>query len=641
MKGTFFSTDFVKDKNGAYKFLELNTDTAVSDTEAFASDVDLAEWFEFLENSSINTLEIIYKVEPHTNIVDIIKQKVSLNASFITQVVEHIESNDSIYPTPVQDGDNKFILRLAYDDSAILDSLYAKNSLNPLLLLNENNLGDVCIPMYYSSSTSFVNTLENYQEKDNLPDLVIKRNSTVTSNVDFYKVKGEQISGSFVTSSQNISTRVLDFINSYSTPESYISNFAIHSSSIEDNVAQSLRIYSIVTVGSEGQNVFHIYTKNVQAAFSLPALLDNDLSNHFKLPSKHYFELSTSTSKEKRVIDHGVFETERFISASGEPLGLNEVKVGDILESFHIEGLPDSSDYGEYTNWFITGSQLLENSYLTSSTVVAKHSKLLESNELVEIKLEGDTEYRYYDSGISMLVFESSSNTTRFISSRKLTKDNHWVYNKEGVPVGFIEANAIILHEPTGSIFTVDVEPTDIIITEGAGIGTVGLIVHNFDCFVAGTKITMEDHSQKNIEEIQVGEKVCTYNTNTHKLEYKTVLETFSQYHSGVGDDYIVNLKFNNGTINFNTNSHPYYVRDKGLCSVRPDITLEKYNLKVNQLEVGDVTYNLSNEFNLEEIVIEKINEFREPVVTYNLFNVENNHNYFANNILVHNKTVN
>lgn len=645
MKGTFFSTDFVKHKDGDYRFIELNTDTSEGDINSFSSGIDLTEWFQFLQDSNIDTVEIIYKRKLHAQIVDVFKEKISADATFITNIVEHIENIDTVFPTEVEDANNKFILRLAYDENAVLDSVYAKNSLNPLLLLNENNSGGDCLPLYYSSSTDYVNTLEISTNPTNLPDLVVKSNSNTTSSVEFFKLKGELINGSYAASAENLQDRIDDFISTNVDPNSYVSNFLIHSDSIEDNVVQSLRMYSIVTVVDGEPNVFHLYQFNGQASFSLPTSLDTDLSEHYKLPKRHYYELSTATSKEKKLNQHGIFETERFISSSDEPVGIEDVKIGDVLKSYHIDGLPDSDNNSDYISWYITGNSLGENSHPTTSTVINIFSQPLESNELIEIKIQGDTEYRYYDPGVSTLVYESSSNETKFISTSKLLKDNHSIFNENGELSSLDESNIIILNNPTGNIFTVDVEPTDIIITEGSGLGTMGLVIHNFgnyvpDCFIAGTKITMNDFSQKNIEDIVVSDRVCTYNLETSEFESNNVKEILTQRHTGKDDDYTVIVNFNNENTNHNTNSHPYYVKGKGWSSYRPDITLSKYGLAVELLEVGDIVFELTSNRTLNEIIVTGIEEYREPVVTYNLSRVENNHNFFANNILVHNKFV-
>ncbi|MES2863289.1 MAG: DUF6443 domain-containing protein [Bacteroidota bacterium] len=153
-------------------------------------------------------------------------------------------------------------------------------------------------------------------------------------------------------------------------------------------------------------------------------------------------------------------------------------------------------------------------------------------------------------------------------------------------------------------------------------------------CFIAGTKVTMADFSLKNIEDIKIGDLVQTYNTETNTIEAKEVLlPEISK------SDTFVEIKFEDGTFNTNTQSHPYYVLNKGWCSYDSKEAIRKYNVTVGDLKAGDYVYKLNSNGTMENIKIIsiKIIEFKQK--TYNLSNVKDNHNFFANGILVHNRS--
>jgi len=151
-------------------------------------------------------------------------------------------------------------------------------------------------------------------------------------------------------------------------------------------------------------------------------------------------------------------------------------------------------------------------------------------------------------------------------------------------------------------------------------------------CFVAGTKITMADGSHKNIEDVKIGDMVLTTNMETMELEPNRVLELASPIHED-----IVHLTFEHSE-NKNTFDHPYYVKGKGWSSYKPEWTKQRYGIDAKQLEVGDICYFLDEDFKLQESKLLSIEEIWGEVQTYNLKRVENNHNFFANSILVHNK---
>ncbi len=153
-------------------------------------------------------------------------------------------------------------------------------------------------------------------------------------------------------------------------------------------------------------------------------------------------------------------------------------------------------------------------------------------------------------------------------------------------------------------------------------------------CFVAGTKISMADGSLKNIEDVSVGDIVLTVNMDTMEVEPNRVLELASPVHEDM-----VNLVFEDSE-NTNTFDHPYFVKGKGWCSYKPVLTQRRYGIQADQLEVGDICFVLDQNKNLKETCLVGIKEELGNVQTYNLYEVEDNHNFFANGVLVHNKEI-
>ena len=120
MKGTLFSADFVKNVDGDAKLLEINTDTACIDN--LASNIDFTDFYQVLSDNSITDLQVIYK----SNQQSIIDRLEAQKPGGVT-ITKHQELRSSIFPTTIADAADRFILRLAYDENALLDVIYAKN----------------------------------------------------------------------------------------------------------------------------------------------------------------------------------------------------------------------------------------------------------------------------------------------------------------------------------------------------------------------------------------------------------------------------------------------------------------------------------------------------------------------------------
>ncbi len=129
-------------------------------------------------------------------------------------------------------------------------------------------------------------------------------------------------------------------------------------------------------------------------------------------------------------------------------------------------------------------------------------------------------------------------------------------------------------------------------------------------CFLAGTKIKMADGTQKNIEDMVVGDKISTFKSETdHTLVTAEVEETFRHVVKGY-------LVINNQL--FVTPVHRIFINN----SWRP----------IGEAKVGDVMLGVNG----NPVKIFSIEKRDATVVVYN-FKVKDYHTYIANGIYVHN----
>ena len=158
-------------------------------------------------------------------------------------------------------------------------------------------------------------------------------------------------------------------------------------------------------------------------------------------------------------------------------------------------------------------------------------------------------------------------------------------------------------------------------------------ITHNLgSCFVAGTKILMGDNTEKNIEDVVEGDIVISFNETTLENEPKEVIGLKQPVHSTM-----VKYHFANGGDVSCTYDHPIYVGNYEIASITPSVTNDRYDIPgktTRQIVVGD-TIHLSNG---STSTIDEIEDL--PMLDYQtyLITVADNHNFYANGILVHNK---
>ena len=158
-----------------------------------------------------------------------------------------------------------------------------------------------------------------------------------------------------------------------------------------------------------------------------------------------------------------------------------------------------------------------------------------------------------------------------------------------------------------------------------------GLLVHN-KCFPEGTQITMADGTKRNIEDVEIGDKVLTYNEKTELKEFGYVTDIESPI-----DDHLYII--NDGIIK-TTRDHPFYTRKSDgeivWAAVDKEATIKKmpYLFFVEELNIGDEIFTDEGTW----VKICKMEYEAGEFQVYNLLGITNNPNFYANGFLVHNR---
>lgn len=613
MKGTLFSADFVKDSNGNLRLLELNTDTGFINQELV--NFDFSNFKQILVDNNISELDIIYKTEFQEKFVNQLTISMAPDISLINL---HKEDIDTIYPTQVQDSDAKFILRLAYDESALFDSEYCKNRLNVFNLFTDNSINDYCVGYFHSSSLGEKNTLTKEINPNNIPDATIKDISELHDPINFFKI-GSQ------TENESEEDRWNNFTTENISEDKLIEQYHFHPTSVdENNHITSYRFFGLV-YGSN-LDVITLHTYRISSIFDLPTdltpeIVENQYTN--KIANHHYYEFTTNLFKSDSA---GILSTHEILTNEDTYKPISELVVGDYVKSYHLSG---STEEQSKANFSFPTSTFPSGSHLTSSIVIWKKFENLKYNSMFELKVDSDS----FFCGIrkSFLVFDSSSDTGSFKTIHTIDSETDYLYDINANLIDIDELNFYVTTDNNLTYVELDVEDADTYIINGStAINSV--VSSNAPCFVAGTQILLENGLTKNIEDVVVGDYVVSFDLKNNEPKVSEVLNIFSKK-----IDKIVEYKFSNGNILRATLDHPIYVINKGWCSYSEKISnsLYKLNEPVKKIEINDVVKLHTNETELVEMQL-----IEETHTVYNLSEIKPFHNYFANDILVHNRPV-
>jgi intein/homing endonuclease len=608
MKGTLFSSDYVIDANSELRLVEINTDTGFIQN-TFDSRYDFTDLYTLWSANNITNLTIIYK-EFQTNLVEYIQTDVASNATFITSVTLQKERNFDIYPEVVEDSAEKFILRLAYDESAIFDSNYCKSKTKLLNLFHEYT-ASAMVPEYYASSSAYLSDgllSSSVNDGGHMPDVCIK--ATWTEAPVQFGFLGTQ-EGATDTE------RYTNLIGELDLSVYHVEKFHYNEAQVDNEKVQSIRSYDVLYSDS-GLKVINIARYKVEGNFTIPQsdtqrftedYLESNIIN--KLNVKHSFEFGTKYLQAKKP---GIFVSHSMIDSSNNPIQLSELNVSQSVKGFYIPGLPDGDSTDDFIYWSASGDTLPDGSIVSESIVQSTDTFQSPYNVFAEVTLVNDDQLLITDE-FNILVYNTSSNEIRYEEAGDLTQD-HYIISSDS---SLIQVSASHLAVASHDVWMndTDIEEIDSYIVSSS-VGNYTPIVHN--CFVAGTPIRINNDEVKNIEDVIKGDTVLSFNLEKN-IHEEAIVGDVKESQSDEG----VIVYFKDGSTLTTTFEHPFYV--------------EGWEWTIaGKLIEGDVCWkhNGTNEF--DKHLVNSIELIEKELTVYNLLSVGDNHNFLADDVLVHNK---
>jgi|GEM_PF-3216054 len=146
-------------------------------------------------------------------------------------------------------------------------------------------------------------------------------------------------------------------------------------------------------------------------------------------------------------------------------------------------------------------------------------------------------------------------------------------------------------------------------------------------CFPAGTPITLQNKSTKNIEDIKAGDRVLSQDENGRQS-----ISTVQNLLSPVSNN-MCQIKFTNGDSLDVTKGHPLFTQN-GWKAIDTNVAgVEDPGVPVSTLTTGDFMEKDTGSWSQ----VSNISCWNTSIQTYNL-TVDNSHDYFAGGFLAHNK---
>jgi hypothetical protein len=608
MKGTLFSADFVIDGAGDHKLLEINTDTAC--IANLVSNVDFTGIYTILSDNSITDLQVIYKQFQEPLIARLEAQK----PDGVT-ITKHKEQRDSIFPTSIADASDKFILRMAYDENALLDVLYAKNDSNLLGLFNESGNVSMVIP-HAMKQTDHNLTYDLNGPTE--PDFAVKPMAPTKSGISFFKLGG---------STGSVEDRVNEFTSSIDKNKNIITNYRSDGS----DTTKSSRSYQVVYGADLDICFLGEYTMDALFTHTVSLVHDDDKVVN-KLPNKHYYEFATNDISDYE----GIYYEEKVKIEDGGYHKADEAVIGTIYDSYYVSGSPMTDNGLVLDEWSFDGDTVPSGSHSTSSVLQSNTSVDLVANELRKLTLDDGSIVRLGGAN-RVLAWDNVTNKTAYVRARDIGV-GFKMFEADGVSHKTVSNHDIVIleNDSDSKVIELGVEDVDNYIVSASNT-----IVHNAPCFVAGTLVNMNDGTMKPIEDVKEGDQVVCWDFELNEFTNEKVLV---KTETELEEVYELQVDAFGNNININaTPDHPFYVTGKGWACKDPALLKEKSGMEAVQLEPGDKIFTGKEDeegsTEAEVIAVNDVHETWRPTV-YNLDNVMKYNNFFVYGMLVHNRYI-
>jgi hypothetical protein len=643
MKGVIIGTDLLQDNNGDVKVLEINSNVGIYQ--------DSNEYFDFdgfitlLLDNSINELHFIFDSNEVNiqNTPNYGPDESVRELTFLSRLKRKSEENNitfyeyevmpnSITVPFIEDASNKFILRQAYDSTALIDSEYCSDKFKFQDLISESGID---VDSYTNSTEIGVDTLTNIEIGDN-PNLLVK-----------YRYPGYDTK-SYPRIYNAPNEDVLTNLKTDLSPDYVLQKYIYSDNNVVDNRHTVIRSMDIFY--GPNLDVFHLGSCTISAPVEKNVWEDEieDVNTGLVNNKTRVKYINGRVSDNNEVIYH-VDQDTKIVDSNGNLISIDDINVGTTLKSITINGLDSDTPPSQF---FSTVDHLSTNINFVDTNVVEMKSQPYEGL-FIKITLEDGTVWS--DIHKTNLYVELSGTTdTVFRRVNMLSVgDKILSVNKVTNEVIAIPITNLEVTYESKTIYEIDVEESDLFLTSiGDDNSILKLAIqHNpcyacygwncgnwscssycpgCGCFAEGTEIVTPSGIKK-IEDFKENDYVKSLDTQNNEFVNKKSYKLSSF-------DYNGSLVIINGIRTMATIGHPFAVKDNegnlkwAAYDKEEDKTYFDDGLVVFNLLDEEFSINLNGEWvKIENVELEPYNG-----KVYNI-SVEDTHNYIANNILVHN----
>lgn len=362
MRAVIIGTDFIKDIDGSFKVLETNTNVGM--------DVDIVNHMDsqaltnLILDNSINEVHLISTTTNLQIFEDVEIRKYAKNFhEFLSQSIcapnnieynlHKIESNSVTIPH-IEDGDNKLIIRVSYDTTALVDDVYARDNWEFLKIMYDNDANSV--PKCYINDTELGidNIGEDLRDNGNHPNYCIKKRITPSDN----KVYPKLYKIDTIEQLENLKLNL--------EVDEYIQEYIYNTEELIENKTFHYRSVDLVYGQLDSLNLY-VYNKTNMAP--IVDSCDFDENNIVQLWDRPRYVSKVLNGTSEISIKLDADETTKIVMSDNSIITADNLNVNNEIKSVHFS---DITSFTTDINWSGSYNSFSQNYNITSSTVIEK-----------------------------------------------------------------------------------------------------------------------------------------------------------------------------------------------------------------------------------------------------------------------------
>jgi hypothetical protein len=353
MKAVMIATDFLKDNDGSFKILELNTNVG-NVTTNINNYFDIEAFNEFIVSNEIDVIEFINQSMVQQDMVRDMEEVVEGNltgsltleasirqyytGSSVSVTIHNLQATSATIPY-IEDAPNKLILRNAYDSTALIDDTYAKDNFEFLKLMYDTDTNSIPKTYFVDSTLGIDGIGDDIRDNGEYPNFIVKERYPTTNYQQYPKIYK-------ISTAEELS----DLKNSLPS-NTLLQEYIINTNDLSNNKLQTYRSVDII-YGSDLE-VMNLLTPYVHTNSTiLASTADFDENNELQYWERPiYLQKVNNNSNTTTIRNYKVDTDSQILAGDGSFKNINDIVVGDSLKSIQLNNLgTDDNDARFYSS---------------------------------------------------------------------------------------------------------------------------------------------------------------------------------------------------------------------------------------------------------------------------------------------------